>query len=235
MDELDRIRVEYARRARDPRLRDRYSLFRPGALFMLQTREQAALRLLRRAGFEPLDRLDILEMGCGEGGVLLDLIRWGCNPARLNGCDLIYGHLAQARRRLPPSVTLAACDGGALAYPAARFDLVLQFTVFTSVLDAGLRQRMAQELWRVLRPGGAVLWYDFRFRGRNSAVRPVHPREVRAFFPRGQVVARRVTLAPPIARRLAPWTWLGCGLLSSIPWLCTHDLILIRKTEETHA
>jgi hypothetical protein len=108
---------------------------------------------------------------------------------------------------------------------------VLQFTVFTSVLDPALRQRIAGEMWRVLRPGGVVLWYDFRYAGSNPAVRPIHPREVRALFPQAELAAQRVTLAPPLARRMANWSWLLCELVAALPWLRTHDLILIRKRE----
>jgi SAM-dependent methyltransferase len=132
---------------------------------------------------------------------------------------------------LPTTARLVTADGGALPYPDARFDLVLQFTVFTSVLDEDLRQRIAREMWRVLGPGGAVLWYDFRYQGRNPAVRAIHPREVRALFPGAEFTARRVTLAPPLSRRLARWSWLACELLDLVPWLRTHDLMLIRKAE----
>jgi SAM-dependent methyltransferase len=231
MSELERIRTEYARRATDPRLRGRYSLFRADVQFTQQTRERNVLQLLQRAGFASLERFDVLEVGCGEGGVLLDLLHWGADPARLHGCDLLPDRIAHARQGLPSTTRLATANGGALPYPSARFDLVLQFTVFTSVLDDGLRQRIAQEMWRVLRPGGAILWYDFRFQGHNPAVRAIRPQEVRGLFPYGQFHTRRVTLAPPIARRLAHWSWIGCELLNQIPWLRTHDLILIRKTE----
>jgi ubiquinone/menaquinone biosynthesis C-methylase UbiE len=233
MSERDRIRAEYARRAADPRLQGQYSLLRRDVQFAVQTRERDVLQVLQRADLTPLDRLDVLEVGCGEGGVLLELLRWGADPARLHGCDLLPGRLLSARQRLPVATALLAADGGALPYPAARFDLVLQFTVFTSVLDDGLRRRMAREMWRVLRPGGAVLWYDFRFQGRNRAVRAIHPREARALFPEGEFLERRVTLAPPISRRLAGWSWLACELLARIPWLRTHDLILVRKGEVT--
>jgi SAM-dependent methyltransferase len=231
MDELARIRAEYARRARDPRLSGLYSLYRPDMQFFAQTRERATLGLLRDAGYEPLSDLEVLEMGCGVGGVMLDLLRWGADAAQLHGCDLLPGRVQQARKRLPASTSLATADGGALPYRSARFDLVLQFGVLTSILDPDLRQRMADELWRVLRPGGAVLWYDFRVQGRNPAVRAIHPREVRGLFPRGVLTARRVTLAPPISRRLASVSWLLCELLARIPWLRTHDLILIVKQE----
>jgi len=232
MHELDRIRAEYARRAQDPQLESRYSMFRPDVQFSVQTCERVALGLLAGAGIEPLSELDVLEVGCGEGRVLLDLLRWGAAPARLSGCDLIPARLGAAVRLLPAAARLAVADGGALPYPTACFDLVLQFTMLTSVLDDSLRQRITAEMWRVLRPGGAILSYDFRFRRPdNPAVRAIHPRELRALLPQGTFQARRVTLAPPIARRLARRSWLACELLGLLPWLRTHDLILIRKTE----
>ena len=233
--ELDRIREEYARRAQDPRLHGLYSPSRPDVLFHMQTRERMTLRMLQQAALGPLDQLDLLEMGCGTGGILLDLLRWGADPARLHGCDLLPERVTSARRRLPQPSMLAVADGGVLPYPAARFDLVLQFGVLTSILDERLRGRMAQELWRVVRPGGAVLSYDFRYRGRNPAVRPLHPRELRDLLPEGRFAHRRVTLAPPITRRLARWSWLACDLLHAIPWLRTHDLVLVRKAEAEDA
>ena len=233
MHELDRIRAEYARRTKDPRLESRYSMFRPDVQFSVQTCERAALGLLAGAGLEPLSRLDVLEVGCGEGRVLLDLLRWGADSAKLSGCDLLPARLGAASRLLPASARLAVADGGALPYPSGSFDLVLQFTMLSSVLDGSLRQRIAAEMWRVLRPEGAILSYDFRFRRPdNPAVRAIHPRELRALLPQGTFRARRVTLAPPIARRLAGRSWLACELLALLPWLRTHDLILIRKAKE---
>lgn len=231
MSELDRIRDEYARRAQDPRLQGLYSPSRPDVLFSMQIRERATLKMLQQADLHHLGQLELLEMGCGSGGILLDLLRWGADPARLHGCDLLPGRVRSARQRLPKPTTLAVADGGALPYPAAQFDLVLQFGVLTSILDDRLRRRMAQELWRVVRPGGAVLSYDFRYRGQNPAVRPLHPQEVRELLPEGKYTHCRVTLAPPITRRLARWSWPACELLHAIPWLRTHDLVLVQKTE----
>jgi ubiquinone/menaquinone biosynthesis C-methylase UbiE len=229
VSELDRIRAEYARRADDPRLRGRYSFSRPDVQFTVQTRERAVLQMLRRAGFMPLDNLRVLDVGCGTGDVLLDLLRWGADPNRVSGCDLLPDRISSARQRLPAAVSLAVADGGKLPYPADCFDLVFQFTVFTSVLGEELRRCIARDMWRVLRPGGAVLWYDFRFQGHNSAVRAIHPCEVQRLYPEGALTMRRVTLAPPIARRLASTSWLGCEILARVPWLLTHDLILVCK------
>jgi len=235
VNELERIRAEYARRERDPRLRGRYTFFDRGYLFAAQERERALLAVIKEAGHETLHELDILDVGCGTGGWLSDLIRYGATPGRLHGCDLMPNRLMQARSRLPSTAALTCADGGNLPYPAESFDLVSQFTVLTSILDNGLRRRIAAEMWRVLRVGGALLWYDFRFQGHNPAVRAIHPHEVSTLFPQGMLIQRRITLAPPIARRLAPWSWLGCEVLVRIPWLCTHDLILILKAEPRDA
>ncbi len=231
MGELDRIRAEYARREADPRLRGRYTFFNRGNLFTIQERERVVLSLLGEAEVGRIHELKVLDVGCGTGGWLLDLIRYGASAEHLHGCDLLPDRLSQACRRLPSAITLTCADGGNLPYPSESFDLVSQFTVFTSILDSVLRQHVAAEMWRVLRVGGALLWYDFRLQGRNPAVRAIHPREVRTLFPEGDFLLRRLTLAPPIARRLARWDWLTCEVLARIPWLRTHDLILIRKTE----
>ena len=128
MSELERIRAEYARRARDPRLRGRYNFSRPDVQFTVQTRERAVLQMLQQAGFVPWDNLDMLDVGCGTGSALLDLLRWGADPARVCGCDLLPDRVASARRRLPEAVSVVVADGGRLAYPTARFDLLFQFT-----------------------------------------------------------------------------------------------------------
>ena len=38
-----------------------------------------------------------------------------------------------------------------------------------------------------------------------------------------------VTLAPPITRLIAPWSFLVSYLLEKIPWLRTHYLVVIKK------
>lgn len=53
---------------------------------------------------------------------------------------------------------------------------------------------------------------------------------MQALFPQGRITARRVTLAPPLARalvRVHPGLY---GLFNSVPWLRTHILCWIEKT-----
>jgi ubiquinone/menaquinone biosynthesis C-methylase UbiE len=111
------------------------------------------------------------------------------------------------------------------------FDLVFQSTAFTSVIDAGTKQQMAAEMCRVLKPDGLILWYDYHMNNPNNPdVRGVKLREIEALFPRCEIRVQRITLAPPIARRIASHSWLMSYLLSQIPWLCSHYIGVIRPS-----
>jgi SAM-dependent methyltransferase len=221
------VRERYARRAtQDPR----YSLLNPAALLPLQERQRAMTALFRRLGWHDLSTLRLHEVGCGTGSNLVELIQLGFLPEHLSGVELLPERCAQARARLPEAVSLQQGDALALAPPAASVDVVLQSTVFSSLLDEDFQQRLAATLWAALKPGGGVLWYDFTVDNpRNPDVRGVPLRRVRQLFPQGRVRARRITLAPPLARaavRLHPSFY---TLLNTLPLLRTHVLCWIAK------
>ncbi|MFG6468673.1 class I SAM-dependent methyltransferase [Roseateles sp. BYS87W] len=221
MTELDQIAQRYARRDAG----DRYSLLRPEVWQMWQERQRALLRLLAQRPGRPED-WRATEVGCGAGGNLLDLLRLGLQPAHLTGIELLPERLSAARAALPEGVRLLAGDASAAPVADGSQDLVLQSTVFSSILDDALQERVAEAMWRWLKPGGAVVWYDFTFNNpRNPDVRGVPLARVRQLFPAGHFTARRVTLAPPLARALP----LAYGLLNLVPWLRTHRLVLITK------
>ncbi|MEP6687708.1 MAG: class I SAM-dependent methyltransferase [Gemmatimonadales bacterium] len=222
-----RVREAYARR----RPGDRYAFSNPAHLFMMQEREAATLALLVRQGLLPLGDRDILEVGCGGGQWLLDFVRWGARPDRLHGVDLLPERIAQARRVCAPAVVLSRSGATALPYGDGTFDLVLQATVFSSILDPAVRRAVALEMLRVLRPAGVVLWYDLRMNNpSNPDVRGVDRDEIVALFPGCTAAVARVTLAPPLARLLAgriPWL---ARALAVAPLLRTHWLGVLRRT-----
>jgi ubiquinone/menaquinone biosynthesis C-methylase UbiE len=174
--------------------------------------------------------LRVLDVGCGEGGVLRDLLRYGARPEKLAGVDLLLSRLASARA-LNPHMAFSVADVASLPYLDASFDLLLAFTLLSSVVDAGARRATASEMLRVLRTGGVLIIYDFWVNPRNPDVRPLRRAEVRRLFPGCTFNWRRVTLAPPLLRLLAPVPggWLACYLLEKLPFLCTHFLVAVRK------
>ena len=106
----------------------------------------------------------------------------------------------------------------------------MQSTVFTSILDARMKEELASEMCRVLKPDGSILWCDYHMNNpRNPDVKGVKRPEIHALFPKCEIRLQRITLAPPLARLVAPYSWLLCYFLSKLPWLCTHYIGVIRK------
>jgi ubiquinone/menaquinone biosynthesis C-methylase UbiE len=228
--EETRIHAAYDRRAKAARS---YAWSDEGHLFIIQGIERHMLRALKRERLMPLASRSILEIGCGNGHWLREFIKWGANPENLIGIDLRDDRIALARRLTPTAVRYERANAAQLDFADASFDIVLQATVFTSILDAGLRTQVAAEMLRVLRPGGVMVWYDFRVNNpRNADVRGVERAEIERLFPECSITLAKSTLLPPLARVLAGYSWLACELLSLIPWSCTHYLGTIRKTAE---
>jgi SAM-dependent methyltransferase len=225
------LRQVYTARDDDHRLRQRYSLGQPGHLFLVQQRERGVLALLARHGLlGRLDQARVLDVGCGAGGLLLDLLRYGARPEHLAGVDLLPARLEQARARLP-GADLRQTDAVALPYPDATFDLVCQMTLLSSVLDRAAGRQIAAEMRRVTRPDGLILWYDLRWPNpRNAAVRGIGRAELGRLFPDCAIEARSITLAAPLARLLAPRAWLLAELLERLPPLRTHLLAAVRPS-----
>ena len=225
--EKERIKAAYAHREIkvDKRL---YSYFDHGRLFMMQERERQVLTLLREHKRHALGKQKILEVGCGDGQILRELIKWGAQPENLAGVDLLPDQIGEARRLCPGSVALHCVNAVDLPFPDAAYDLVVQVTAFSSVLDFGVKQHMGREMVRVLKPDGAILWHDFFFNNpRNSDVRGIGLEEIRRLFPDCIVAAQRMTLAPPLTRLVAPLSWSLCYFLARLRLFNTHYLGLI--------
>jgi SAM-dependent methyltransferase len=225
--ETDAVAERYARRD----VADRYSALRPDVWQTLHERQRALLALFVRIGWSDLSNKRLLEVGCGSGGNLLELLRLGFAPQHLVGIELLPERYAQARQQLPEALELHLGDALQLELPAASQDAAFVSTVFSSLLDDAFQQRLAAAIWRWVKPGGGVLWYDFTVDNpRNAGVRGVPLARVRALFPEGRMQARRVTLAPPIARavtRIHPALY---TLFNALPPLRTHLLAWIAKS-----
>jgi SAM-dependent methyltransferase len=204
-----------------------YSFWEPSYLYLHQERERAILRLLGRHGFRPLDDVNVLEVGCGSGTILREFLRFGVQPENAMGVDIDSEAIARARRRAP-GVDLRVGDATRLPSPDGSFDLVLAFTLFTSIPDARERAAVATEVRRVLRPDGAVLWYDYWVNPINPETEALGLSEIRRLFGCDPLEARRVTLAAPLARALAPRSWIAASLVSKVPLLRSHWLAVVR-------
>ncbi len=185
--------------------------------------------LLRSAGLKSLAGLRILDVGCGRGSALLQYLEYEADPRRLWGIDLLPVFTRKARAG-PLNLQVICGSASELPFSDCSFDFVSQSMLFTSVLNTEVRCQIAQEIDRVLVPGGRLLWYDFAFNNpANPDVRGIRLPEVHRLFPGFSMTSRRITLAPPLGRaigRLGPTVYY---LASKIRLLCTHYLCLLEK------
>lgn len=226
--EGQRIRTEYARcdREVDPNL---YAPWAEASALMHFGAVRNAAMMLHRAGVFPGPDAECLEVGFGYQGWLPELIRWGVPERNLHGIEL-YPPRANRTRMILPVADLRIGDASQLPWGDNTFHLVVASTVFTSILDTGVRHTVAKEITRVLAPGGALLWYDFAVNNpRNPNVRKVGRRELRELYPALKGEIRSVTLAPPLARLIAPRSFALASLIEAIPWLRTHLIAVFVK------
>jgi len=85
-------------------------------------------------------------------------------------------------------------------------------------------------MWALTKPGGGVLWYDFVYNNpRNPDVRSVPLHRIRALFPVGKIYPWKLTLAPPLSRRVTRLHPALYHVFNLLPSLRTHLLCWIRK------
>lgn len=225
--EATRILAEYKRREREIG-RDHYSLLHTSNLFFSHGQQRALQRALVRSSTLPLADRRILEIGCGLGRWLSIFEAFGAKREKLAGIDLDRDRIEETREHFQ-TADLRVGDACQLPWPDHSFDVVFQSLVFTSILDDSVRQGVAREMLRVVASDGVILWYDFRFNNpNNSNVRAVSHSDIRRLFPGCSVELERVTLAPPISRRLVPISWLTAALLERVRLLNTHYFGVIR-------
>lgn len=242
MSEADRIRAAYAERDAAPMTV--YGYDNPGYQFHMQDLEWQVTAALRRAGIR-LQGVSVLEVGSGFGHNLHRLTDLGA--AQGTGIDLSESRVEEARRRYP-GLHLVTGDASSLPFEDGSFDLVTQYVCLSSVLDANVRAAIAQEMWRVTKPGGAVLSYDIRptpraiqaagramhaLRGTaapdgGTPTVPIPEGELRGYFPVEPEI-RDVTLNFELATAVAGRSAALARALKAVPLLRTHHLALARK------
>jgi ubiquinone/menaquinone biosynthesis C-methylase UbiE len=236
--EVDRIRTEYERRSREIAA-ERYDPASLGQAFLRLTRERLVLSQLAAHNVPPFASLKVLDIGCGSGQWLMDFETWGVPRENLAGIDLIESRVEVASARLAPvrngsgGIDLAGADirvGNAeeLPWPSDAFDVVVQSMAVSSILSQSMRARVTSEMRRVLHPRGVIVWFDFAVRHPlNARIAPVSRAELRTLFPGYRQQLQRRCLLPPLARRLAPRSYVAATLLESMRVLNPHLLGLL--------
>jgi SAM-dependent methyltransferase len=226
--EANEIRGRYYRRA----AKDRSSLYcplRPSNVLSFVEKYRHFCRVLNDHFGPHSAEKRYLEIGCGTGNNLLLLSTLGVPAEQLEGNDIFAPYMAVARKRFPDAVTLREGDFLDLDYADESYDCIVLSTVLSSILDPDFRARVVTKAHQLLRPGGIVLLYDFIFNNPwNRDVRAVSASSLKRIRPWRRTCFKRVTLCPPLARRLDAFPRL-IRMLSALKLLNTHLVGVLEK------
>lgn len=136
-----------------------WSLFRPEVHFMDFELQRKYMQAFKICGLseENVGAKKLLDAGCGGGRWL----RWfqDLGFRQLFGVDIRDEEINNARQ-LNPGINFRNSGISSLPFEDSYFDFIILSEVFSSILDDSLIEVSAKELFRVLAPGGAILFND---------------------------------------------------------------------------
>jgi SAM-dependent methyltransferase len=177
-----------------------------GVLFQTLACEACVVRASRDIAHDPKTAL-VLDVGCGGGGDLFQLLRLGYVPENVTGIDILTERIAQAKL-LYPQVRFLSGDASRMEFADDTFDLIFESTMFSTLPDDVLAAGIAREMMRVCKPGGYLLLVDWRTpKPRDSSYKALTRKRLNALFPLGtaaRLVGRhKGALIPPLGRFLS--------------------------------
>lgn len=177
---------------------------------------------------KPLPRCRVLDFGSGSGDVLEQMRLQGATPELAIGVDVQPEIVAYARAN-HPGLSFVEVDGEHLPFQTGSFDIILAYTVFSSILNPFMAKRVATEVKRVLKSSGMILWYDMRYPNPwNPNIRAMTRSRIHSLFPSLRAELRAMTLIPPLAERLGALTETLYPILATVPLLRSHYFGMLR-------
>jgi ubiquinone/menaquinone biosynthesis C-methylase UbiE len=196
--------------------RRNYDVYGDASVFQNQSNERLFLSLMKRYSVFPLRDKLILDVGTGSGFFLRSLLKYGIPSSHLFGVDFWEARIEEGRA-IAPCLPLFCATAEMLPFTDDFFDVVVQSTMFSSILDGERRLKAAREMLRVVKPGGIVVSHDFRIkRPGDSAVCSITAAELHRLFAGAELALLAEGLPPQLVRVLAPRSFLACQFLSTI-------------------
>lgn len=224
MDETEKIKLRYEDRKADQTVIRNQSntVF---SIFMAKEREKHYSSILKYY-FKNINSVDFIEIGAGGGANISFFNQLGIPLSNIYANELLESRIIALKNSFP---TVNHLPGNALDIGTEQlYDIVFQSTVFTSILDNDFKKELANKMYALTKPKGIILWYDFVFDNpKNKDVKGVSKKEIISLFPKAKSITfQRVTLAPPIGRRIGK---LYSFVNTFFPFLRTHVIAVVEK------
>jgi len=213
---------------------DRNSLLRnSGVLYQMLARDASFITALRSIDLD-INGCRILDVGCGAGGSIVDLIRLGIKPHNIFGIDILEERVLEARGRFP-NVNWICCDARNTDFSNEEFDLVTESTMFTQITESNAALEIAEEMIRVTKKYGYIILTDWRY---SSPMRPEYKGLSQKRIHRLFEVGTRTevccicggALMPPVGRFLSSrCPYLYFTIAGIVPFLVAQQTTVLRR------
>jgi ubiquinone/menaquinone biosynthesis C-methylase UbiE len=176
----------------------------PEVLFQTLASDASVIAALRSTLLDPA-AAQILDVGCGGGGSIINFLRLGFDPSKIWGIDILPERIRIARSRFP-NVNFICGDASSMKeLEDNRFDLVFEATMFVQITDDNLSQRIADEMLRVAKTNGFIMLIDWRYgKPGNASYKALSQKRIEKLFHIGtRSEVRGVykgALVPPVGR-----------------------------------
>jgi len=101
-----------------------------------------------------INPLTVLDVGCGEGGIVKYLSQATSNQIAYSGVDVAEIGIERANKKQIPNASFRLYDGDVIPFPDKTFDLCFSTFVFEHLTKP---EAVFSEMSRVTKPGGYIL------------------------------------------------------------------------------
>jgi ubiquinone/menaquinone biosynthesis C-methylase UbiE len=205
----------------------------PEVMFQLFATKRSFIMSLRRIKLERSGAA-VLDVGCGDGAGLAELLSYGFSGKNLNGIDINPERVEVGLQKYP-NLGIALGDASRLPFDSDRFDLVYESTMFVQVTDLTMSQAIASEMLRVAKPFGYIILVDWRYgKPWNTSYLECSRSRVEKLFRVGLktefVCINAGAIIPPLGRLISRYIPSCYFLVSSLfPFLVGQVSYVLRK------
>ena len=107
----------------------------------------------------PLDKLKVLDLGCGNARSTRSYLDLGFRPEQLTGLDVRPGTIELAKK-IHPAINFLSYDGQELPFPSQDFNWIQVAGVFSSIIELEGRQYLIEQIADKVEKNGYVFYYD---------------------------------------------------------------------------
>ena len=226
--EEERIKSIYKEYMNNSKILNKWSSKKVGNNFIQKEFLITFKHLIKNNNIDVINKT-ILDIGCASGNKVKTLLEIGFNKKFITGIDIRENCIENAKLQFPNS-KFYKMDAREIQFSDKKFDFINVFTLFSSVLDDQNRYKVANEMIRLLKPNGIIMYYDVRYNNpANKNLKAVKRKQIFKLFPNMNIELLPVTLFPYLSRNLGTFNNQLYFLLSKIRFLRTHYIGLIKK------